>query len=213
MFFLVLAIVPFPKRNDNLMENNKGSFNIAVSGSIGQYRNGKCVDTDPNDAIDTTQKNEDWCSNIVKEKSQYPWLSVNLKGKAMSLTGYSIRSGCCYYGCCCEDGIDVNCCCELYSWSLEGSHDNTTWKTLHKVEKEKTFYFCQNRSYDLKTSESFEYIRIRQDEPWPGCSLCICLNKLELYGQTRDGRYVEYDSDDSDESVSIIGKVSSKNSI
>ena len=61
----------------------------------------------------------------------------------MRVKRYSVRNGCCRYSCCCtEDGkiVDYGCCCTLYSYSLQASNDNKTWKVLHRVEKDKSFY-------------------------------------------------------------------------
>ena len=208
---LLLEIVAFPKRNDNIMEMYQTDLETTASGSIGQWVNGKCQKTDPLHVTDTVERKTDWCSNINRSKKDYPWLSVNLKGKSIALTGYSLRSGCCYYGCCCDDGAYVRCCCEIYSWSLQASHDNKTWETIHKVEKDSKFYACQNRSYDVKSSP-FEFYRIIQDEPWPGCDFCMCINKFELYGQVGNSKFVLTNNDEEEEdSISIIGKINREN--
>ena len=209
---LFYQISPFPERNDNLLKGNEKIFDISASGSIGQFRNGKCVETQPDGLFDSDDKKEDWCSNVNKSKTDKPWLGFSLKGKAIFLTGYAIRSGCCYYPCCCIDGKYIDgCCCDLYSWSLQGSHDNSTWKTLHTIDKDRTFYGCANRQYDIEAKESFEFLRIIQEQPWPGCNYCMCINKVQFYGKTVDGAYQSTDEDDSDESISIIGRIQNNN--
>ena len=204
-FLLLFEIIPFNERKDNILKNNQKDMKVYASGSIGQWIDDKCVMTHPEDAVDSKTRKTDWCSNINKTKTDRPWLEVSLNGKTMKIKGYSLRAGCCEYPCCCdENGVAYNCCCDLYSWSLQGSNDNTTWKTLHKVEQDKEFYGCRNRTYDIETTDAFAYIRLIQDLPWPTCNYCICINKMELYGSTEayGGSY-----DDNEESVSIIGKV------
>ena len=208
MFLLLLyQIIPFPERNDNLLSKYSNDVSVSVSGTIGQYYQGKCHQTVPEHIIDNIERKTDWCSNINKTKTDFPWYTLSLKGKSMRINGYSIRSGCCYYGCCCvdDDKRVYGCCCDLYSWSLEGSHDNRTWVTLHKVEADREFYDCRNRTYEIKPTEYYEYVRIIQNEPWPGCDLCMCINKLELYGVALDGHFI--DSDENEDSISIIGKI------
>ena len=212
MLFLTLLIyeyVPFEKRDDNILQQYSKDINLAASGSIGQWYNGKCNPTYPEHVIDSEERKTDWCSNINSSKSDFPWLNVNLRGKAIQLVGYSIRSGCCYYDCCCIGDRIVDCCCWLYSWSLQGSHDNKTWITLHTVKADRQFYYCANRHYDFESKEAYEYIRLIQDEPWPGCNYCICINKLELYGSVRSSSnyYESFEDGDSDDTVSIIGKI------
>ena len=208
LLFLLLQIIPFPERTDNIMVNHQNDIEVSASGSIGQYYDGHCQKTTPETTVSTEATKHDWCSNINKSKTDYPWLSILVKNKRMRITGYSLRSGCCYYGCCClEDNHYVACCCSPYSWSLQGSNDNKTWVEIHRVEKDNKFYNCQNRTYDVKTDKEFSFIRIIQNEPWPGCEFCLCINKFEVYGTTVNGDYmIEKDFDD-DESVSIIGKI------
>lgn len=205
IFSILLQIIPFKERSDNIFSQNEGLVEVDASGSIGQFYNGSCHMTDPNHMVDSTTRKTDWCSNIAKNKKDMPWLMTTIKDKTMKLTGYGIRSGCCYYGCCCEDDRDTYCCCWIYSWALQGSNDNITWKNLHVVEKDNKFYSCINRVYDITINEFYKYIRLVQLEPWPGCEPCICLNKFELYGTTDDRGSVTIDSDN-DDSVSIIGK-------
>ena len=209
--FLFYQLLPFDERNDNIFKQNKDDIIVTASGSIGQYYNSSCHQTYPEHLVDSVVRKTDWCSNINKTKTDYPWISVHMNHKKMLVTGYAIRAGCCYYDCCCmETGQRIYCCCDLYSWSLQGSNDNSTWTTLHKVEADKKFYDCANRVYEVKnTGETYKFIRIIQDEPWPGCNYCMCLNKLELYGKT-DSFLFDADSDN-DEAVSIIGKVSQNN--
>ena len=129
----------------------------------------------------------------------------------MKISGFSVRNGCCRYYCCCEDSdkiLDYGCCCVLYSFSLQGSNDNITWKTLYKVEKEKEFWACMYKTYELeKETESYALIRLVQDDPYPDCPYCMQLNQVELYGSTIVSEYYFSDLDDNDESVSIIGKI------
>ena len=207
---LLYEILPFPERNDNILVKYAEDLKIGVSGTIGQYYEGKCHQTHPEHIVDTETRKTDWCSNINSTKTDYPWYTLALKGKTMRIAGYSIRAGCCYYGCCCVDDNHkiYGCCCDLYSWSFQVSNDNRTWKTLHKVEKDRKFYDCQNRSFDINSNEYYEYVRIIQDEPWPGCQYCMCINKIEIYGTVEDNGLFN-DGEDNDDAISIIGKVKS----
>lgn len=210
LLFLLVKIQPFPDRTDKLLINNKKDVKVYASGSIGQYIDGKCVQTHPEHMVDEIERDTDWCSNINKSKTDYPWLAVSLNDKKMRIKGYSIRNGCCKYGCCClDDSTFVTCCCNIYSWSVQGSNDNITWKEIHSVKAEKTFYGCENRTYDIKDSDEYRYVKIVQTEPWPGCDFCMCLNKFELYGTTSNDRMSIDDGDD--ETVSIIGRVGNAN--
>ena len=205
---LYFKIEPFPERNDSITKNNKKEMIISASGTLDQWYDEKCHETFTENVFVSTKS--DWCSNANKTKTDRPWISVAIKGKAMKLTGYSLRAGCSSYYCCCctEDGKDARkCCCDLYSWSLQVSHNNVTWKTVHKVEKDKDFYGCRNRTYEIKdVDEYYEYVRLIQDAPWPSCDYCICINQLELYGTTISLEVYE-EAEDSEESVSIIGKI------
>ena len=127
----------------------------------------------------------------------------------MQLTGFSIRNGCCDYFCCCDDSgkiYDVECCCMLYSFTLEGSQDNRTWTAIHKEERVKDFYACESKTYEFSKTVEYKYVRIIQDEPYPGCMTCMQINQVELYGTAVDRMLID-DMEDNDESVSIIGKV------
>ena len=210
VFSLLLEIKPFPERNDNLMKERDDEMRIYASGSIGEYIKDKCVKTKPETIIDPTESHIDWCSAPNKTKDDNPWFIINKKNKAINVKGYALRTGCCVFDCCCDDGRYIACCCALYSWSLQVSHDNVTWKEIHRVEKDKQLYNCMNRVFDLSpTNEYYEYVKLVQTEPWPGCLLCMCINKFELYGKLRNSiGSGEFDDGENDESVSIIGKVS-----
>ena len=204
----------FPVRKDAIfssLSNSLNSIEIASSGSIGQYYDSKCHLTNPNQTVLQDNQRTDWCSNIAKTSSDKPWITYNIKGKSMSVTGFTVRAGCCYYGCCCiDDNTDVyGCCCDLYSFSLHGSNDNKMWKLIHSVKKEKDVRFCKHKTYEFPKTESFRYIKFVQDEPYPDCTFCMAINKFELYGTLSDSRYESLFDDDSDndESVSIIGKL------
>ena len=201
----------FPKRNDALLSTSN-NVEVEASGSIGLFHDGKCHQTTPNSTI-FEDKKIDWCSNIIEGASGKPWISFSLKNQAMKLTSYSVRSGCCWYSCCCvneNDGSykDIPCCCELYSFSLQGSNDNKTWTILHQVAKDSSIEYCEDRTFELKTTNTYKYVRFVQDEKSPYCPYCMQLNQIELYGTTTGfvGSY-DSDSDEGDESVSIIGKL------
>ena len=210
-----MEFVAFPTKNNaifaNEMKKNTDIVETHVSGSLGLYYSGKCHKTYPNQTLFSDEK-QDWCSNIGKSKEAKPWITYNLKGKSMKISGYSIRSGCCWYTCCCVDDdtmVDGYCCCRLYSFSLQGSNDNKTWKTIHKVEKDNNFWECKANTYELKNNnEQFMFLRILLDEQLPGCKFCMQINQIEFYGDVIDSQFAgSFESDDNDESVSIIGKV------
>ena len=215
MLILAVAFVAFPDRSDAILAKSTVPPRVEASGSLGLYYNGKCNPTYPNQTL-VGVREYDWCSNIYNSNTdtEKPWIQFSIPNKAMKLTSYSFRNGCCIHYCCCntESGnvVDYRCCCELYSFSLLGSNDNRTWKLLHKVEKDGEYiHYCEVKTYDLETKESFKYIRFVCDEPWPGCPHCMQLNQMEFYGQVFSSIDYGYDSgeEDNDESISIIGKV------
>lgn len=223
MFCLVfMELVAFPERKDGIFEHIELIDDIIAtsSGSIGLYKDGKCTLTSPNMTLGNDDKTTDWCSNIINKNENEdgkikPWISYRIKNKRMRSKGYAMRSGCCFYGCCCIDDsdlIDSDCCCSLYSYSIQISDDNRTWKTIQSVEEDKEFWDCTNRVHEFDKVEEFTFIRLVLDKQRPYCRNCFALNKFEVYGETiRDnGQYYESE-DDNDESVSIIGKIN-KNS-
>ena len=220
---IFMEYIALPERPDAILSQaiaNKEKLNIFSSGSIGLFSGGKCRQTFPNQTI-TDNKREDWCSNVVEadeqtivSETEKPWISYHLPNKAIKLTGYAVRNGCCWETCCCLDDstfIDNKyCCCRLYSFSLLGSNDNRTWVTLHTVEKDQKFRICEAKTYDLPdNSRSFRFIRFRMDQQWPGCPFCMQINQFELYGETIHSLYTDdLDNEEfEEESVSIIGKV------
>ena len=217
MFYFLLFLVNFvamPERSDALLRNTAHMKpKVESSGSLGLFLgDSKCHQTYPNQTL-VGDKKIDWCSNIPAEKGSYPWILFSFPNRAMKLRGYSVRNGCCYYyECCCDPStgqrVDYYCCCRLYSFSLQGSNDNKTWETIHRVEKESTFYYCKLNTYEFQETKSYNYIRFILDEEWPGCPKCMQINQIELYGQTVDSYYSSYEQIDGDEeSISIIGKV------
>lgn len=207
---LIEMFVAFPNRKDAILQStSKSKREIAVtsSGSLGIHYGGKCHKTFPNITLNDNER-EDWCSNVGKGPSDKPWVSYEIKNSRLKLTGFAVRNGCCRYSCCCiDDENDIlPCCCEIYSFSLHGSNDNLTWKTIYKAEKEKNFYFCAFRTYEFPQTEAFKYVKFVLDEPYPGCPLCMQINQIELYGDFVDSELSD-ENDDGDESVSIIGKV------
>ena len=213
--FLAMEYIALPDRQDALLSKSTIRPTIFVSGSLGLIQGGKCIQTTPNSTINDDPK-QDWCSNIQTSDLNKPWISYSIPGKAFSLTGFSVRNGCCYHHrCCCDPetgrDIDIRCCCDLYSFSLQGSNDNITWKTIHKVEKDKTIYDCQTKTYEFTQTSPYSYIRFHMDEERPGCPKCIQLNQIELYGKLMKSEYpylTSYDNEEeNEESISIIGKV------
>lgn len=216
MFFLIFSefFIAFPDRKDAIVAKNAKSNNIEVesSGSLGIYSSKQCHKTYPNLTI-SENKELEWCSNIAdKSKGEQPWIMYSIRGKAMKLTGFAIRNGCCYHSCCCDESgkiVNYGCCCTLYTFSLHGSNDKKNWKLIHRVEKEKNFWGCKFMTFEIKeNTESYKYLKIVLDEPYPNCPFCMQLNQVEFYGETRrDFSFESYDAEENDDSVSIIGKV------
>ena len=216
MFFIsLLHFTAFPEKKNAILANNKDLAKVEASGSLGLFIRDKCVKTQPNQTL-VGERNLDWCSNIATDSSNMPWITFSLKGKSMKLSGFSLRNGCCWYYCCCDETgkvmNDVYCCCDLYSFSLLGSNDNITWTTIYQVKEDVHFYHCLFKTYEFPMTQSFRYIRIYQDQEYPKCPKCMQLNQVEFYGETVDSFYVDgIDNDETDESVSIIGKVKRSN--
>ena len=203
----------FPNRDDALLISNKHLVNVEASGSLGVVSSdSNCLPTYPNDTLNAV-KEKDWCSNVGIMKESEPWISYSLTDKAMRISGYSVRTGCCmpHYRCCCiETGkiLDFDCCCEIYGFSLQGSNDKHNWKVLHMVENNRNIHRCKSQTFDISLTEPFKYVRFVLKEPRKHCPMCMQLNQIELYGRTVE----QYDTgmlidDDFDESISIIGKV------
>ena len=210
-----MQFVAMPERQDSIFSkaDKEKDIKVEASGSIGLFLfdRDKCIPTYPNYTL-LPDADHEWCSNISPNKDTKPYIAYSLKGKKMKLTGYSVRNGCCLHRCCCmEDGIiiDGECCCELYSFSLQGSNDNHTWVVLHNVEKDNRIYYCQIKTYEISTTESFKFIRFVQDEAHPGCEYCMQINQIELYGDTYQtyDTYEEVENEENEEAVSIIGKI------
>ena len=211
---MLVQFIAFPERKDVVLsskEYSNNEVNVASSGSIGLYFAGKCHQTYPNETLHTDQK-MDWCSNVVEKNSNdKPWITYSLKNKAIKLTGFSLRNGCCWYDCCCIDDnnyIPYHCCCRLYSFSLLGSNDNITWKTIHKEEKIENYWICLFKTFTFAKTEPFNFLKLQMDEPYPGCPSCLQINEVEFYGETVNSLSYYDDLTDSEESVSIIGKIS-----
>ena len=210
MIAFIIQFVAFPSRKDALL-SNESDLQFFSSGSSGSHIVDKCVKTNENNTVIPNEHLE-WCSNIFTTDDQNPYLIYTIKNKAMKVKGYSIRNGCCHYYCCdvYNDGHinDIGCCCYLYSFSLLGSNDNMTWKQIHSVQKDNSFWTCKTVTYEFPLTESFKFIKFHIDETYPGCSRCVQINQIELYGEKiSDISLLE--SNDDDESISIIGKIPS----
>ena len=211
MFLLFpLNFVQFPDRKDGLLSTSDIKPEIDSSGSLGLYYNGKCHLTYPNLTL-SGDKKYDWCSNVVRDKNDFPWISFNVPNKIMKLKGYAVRNGCCYYPCCCDpktgDYIDGRCCCDLYSYSLQGSNDNKHWTVIHSITKnDDRIHHCEYKLYEFPLTQPYKFIRFSLDEEKPGCLKCLQINQIELYGETFQ-EFTQIDEDENQESISIIGKL------
>ena len=217
MFLLIsMAFTAIPHRDDALFSRQGVNPIVEASGSLGMRKHDlHCKPTYPNQTL-VGDEEWDWCSNLMKSTDDHPWVSYRLPNKAMKIRGYSIRNGCCVHPHCCCDPVtneefDIFCCCQLYSFSLQGSNDNKTWQTIHKVEADTQFRRCELKTYEFDLSQPFNFIRFVMDEEYPRCPKCIQINQIELYGETITSTFFSYEeeegNDENEESISIIGKV------
>lgn len=200
LFSLFIREFPFNEQFDGVFKNTYNENHVSVSASGSRpcffYKLDKDVLTKPESAIDPNDTLE-WCSNINNSKNDNPWIMTSFKDRKLSLSGYSIKSGCCE---------ETNCCCLIYSWSVLGSNDNKTWTTLHSVEKNKEVSECVEKSFRVDKKESFSMFKFIQDEPEPGCWYCMDISKLEFYGTIFENDNSNEDISNEDE-ISIIGRV------
>ncbi|EAY21072.1 hypothetical protein TVAG_173300 [Trichomonas vaginalis G3] len=210
--FILLAISITESNAIFKRVHSQNKIVISASGSSKQYINGSIQLTKPEYAIDPIDKSYDWCSNCGRSSTDFPWIIFSLEKAKIKLEKYYLRAGCCYDGCCCEDlSYCVRCC--LYSWALQISNDNKTWKDVHKVDKDESMEYCAEKTYQLSETYTAKYFSIIQTEACPGEPPCLCLNKVEFFGDiiADDGigeidDFVSYHDDDDD--VSIIGHIS-----
>lgn len=186
-------------------------FTIDVSGNSMQYYDGKKQYTKPEYAIEPKDKVYDWCSNCGKTYDDHPWISFSVQGKKFSFDSYFLRCGCCYYGCCCEEnGTCIDCC--MYSWSLQISEDNSTWKEVHRVERDTEMNHCNEKTYRLDQTYVARFVRLMQNEPCPEYPPCMAINRMEIFGEVVPDDYSLEDDfisfHDDDEDISIIGQLS-----
>ncbi|EAX95536.1 hypothetical protein TVAG_126660 [Trichomonas vaginalis G3] len=187
-------------------------IDIDVSGSSKQYINSSLQLTKPEYAIYPWNKDYDWCSNCGKTYDDHPYITFSIKNKKMKIDGYYVRAGCCYGGCCCEDDSYCVYCC-LYSWSLQISDDNKTWKDIHHIEKDSEMKYCREKSYKLDKTYTARYFRVFQTSACPGEPPCLAINKFDLIGDVvanDDINDVQEDFvsfHDDDEDISIIGHI------
>lgn len=195
---------------------NENIIVIDASGSSYQDINGSKQRTKPEYAIEPFDKMYDWCSNCGLTYDFHPWITFSLQNKKMRINKYFLRFGCCYEGCCCaEYGYCVDCC--MYSWSLQISDDNKTWKEIHRVEKDYDTRNCNEKTYKLDDEYTGKYLRIIQNEPCPGSPPCIAINKIDFFGDVLnendmiENDFVSFHDDDDD--VSIIGHISKNGNV
>ena len=216
MISLLLAFGVFPESTDSILAHlDPQDISIETSGAAGLYRDGKCHLSYGNETLDSNEWGE-WISRTPEDKndaSLNPWIQYSIKGKSMRIKKYSVRNGCCRSKCVCFDDSDIveyNCCCKLYSYSLQGSNNNKTWTVIHKVENDDSFYFCFAKTFDLPYETiPYTFLRFVLNEEWPGCTKCMQLNQVEFFGTITESSYTPYSEkdDDDDESISIIGRI------
>lgn len=190
---------------------------INATGSGNQVINGSRQDTKPEYAIYPWTKKYDWCSSYGDTFDDHPWITFSLENRRIKFNGFFIRVGCCVVDlCCCDEKIYycANCC--LYSWSLQISDDNITWKSIHNVTKDNSLRRCNERTYKLDKEYTTRYVRILQNEACPDDPPCISINKFELHGEIigeneNNDEFSSFPEDDDD--VSIIGHISDKGKV
>ena len=197
---------------------NDKIISLDVSGNSKQYINGSMQLTKPEYAIYPWDKRYDWCSNCIYDYKEYPYIIFSLIGRKFRFNGYLLRCGCCYDGCCCDDGYGCFDCC-LYSWKLLISDDNINWNEVHKVEKDYEMIRCKEKSYKFEKTYTAKYIKLIQTANCPGYPACIAINKIDFYGDTlltdvqaeANDDFVSFHDDDED--VSIIGHISKNGNV
>lgn len=208
MIFLFLESLRSDARSILKTMYPQGMVEYWVSGSSMQYINNTKQRTKPEYAFDQVEKKYDWCTNIGKSNTDFPWIILSIKNHKMKLSGYTLRSGCCQSGCCCE--TEKYCIeCYLFSWSFQISDDNETWVEIHKGDKEYEMTRCKEKTFMLNYPQTAKYVRIIQTGTCYGDPPCFALNKVELIGdlerhETPEEKLVEPD----DEDISIIGYIS-----
>ena len=216
MFFLSLSVafVAFPPKQNSILNKYGSVVKVYSSGSLGyRYDSQNCLPTSPNYTV-SYERQFEWCSNIGSDSEDKVWISFNIPHKSFKIYSYSIRNGCCDYYCCCDPStgrdIDYYCCCGLYKFTLQGSNDNKTWKSIHKYENERYLRFCEVKAFEIEKHQTFSFLRLLMDEGRPGCPRCMQINQIEFYGDVISS-YSSFEDDeiDNDESISIIGKIKS----
>ena len=148
----------------------------------------------PSDAINPNSYLE-FCTKYLDREQ---WFSVVLADKQLLMSSYAIQLGCCNF-------YDT-CCCNLYSWILEGSNDNRTWYIIDKKERVNDFTKCENKEFKIPSNtQKFSHFRFTQKEPQPGCKSCIGLKRMEFFGKLYDFQALIEDEQYLDTEVSIIG--------
>lgn len=200
-------------------------ISVNVSNTSKLHFDGRFQDSSPDLAIQPVDKKEDWSSGCSKNHTVFPWITFSLKNKKFVFDAYFIRSGCGYYGYCCDENIGC-CACTLYSWLLQISDDNFTWIDVHKVEKDKSLTRCRSKTYQMDSKYTAKYIRLIQTEATSGEPPCIAINRIDFLGKAINDDGTEDISEeeeadakienltpahDEDEDISIIGHVSKYN--
>ena len=211
MNFIFLNFVAFPNRKDALLSTkNNTELVIRSSGSSGLFHgNSICQQTSPNLTISKNWKME-WCSNMGTNDNEIPWISFSYPNKSMKLRGFSMRNGCCnYYDSCCNaltnEKYGDYCCTKNNNYYLQGSVDNSTWKTIYHVKGANQSKVCSLETYEFDLTEKFNIVRLIIGNKASESPKCMHLNQIELYGE-----FVNTEKDADQDSVSIIGKMKNK---
>ena len=142
----------------------------------------------------------DWCSTCNKSQDDQQFIGLHFQNTYIRIERYMIKNGCISNSCYCQETY----CCSLYSWELQGSIDNSTWNTLHRVNGERLDP-CEEKVYNLEGKKGlYSFFRLQHVGSMPGCWSCFTLNKLELYGDITDSDLVlKSPMDDLDDSEEI----------
>ena len=168
---------------------------------------------DPNYGKNQPHYGYDWCSSCNETLEDTPSIGIEFLNSYIRVEKYVIRNACVENGCYCQETY----CCSLYSWELQGSVDNSTWNTLHRVNGER-LYPCEEKVYSLDGKKGlYSFYKLVHVGSLPGCWSCFTFNKLEFYGEITDDNLEnriaqdlyeneDYEYDDGTNSTKTIGK-------
>lgn len=183
---------------------------VEASSSGKQEFNGSRKLTHPEFIAEPVDNIYDWFSHCARDNFVKPWITFSLKFSKIKFNGFFIRCGCCNPNiCCCEDDAYGCFDCCLYTFKLQISDDNETWKDIFEVKQDITLQKCMEKTYKLDKYYTAKYVRLYQFEAKPGETPCMALNRIEFFGDADGANPREpISQQDDDEDISIIGHIS-----